>query len=265
MQGGYRLQQIASKKDLQKPVLSIITIVYNGAPFIERTLKSVTEQTYANIEYIVIDGASRDNTLDIIKNYQNNIALWQSEKDKGIYDAMNKGLQLATGDFVLFMNAGDCFYHPSTVESIFYENSLADIYYGDALVVDNENKSLGPRRLRPPEVLTWKSFRMGMLVCHQSFIVKRSIAPLYNLNYKIAADIDWCISCMKNAQQIKNTHLFISRYLAGGASWQNLKKALAERFEIMHNHYGLLSTIGSHIIIALRIITQKIRGTKFTN
>ncbi|MCO4292933.1 glycosyltransferase [Solitalea sp. MAHUQ-68] len=265
MQGGYRLQNITSKKTADKPVLSVITIVYNGEHFIERTLKSVVEQSYTNIEYIVVDGASKDNTLQQVKHYEEHIAFWISEKDKGIYDAMNKGLQQATGDYVLFMNAGDQFYDGTTVENIFKNDSNADIYYGDALIVDDNNSDLGLRRLRPPKNLTWKSFRMGMLVCHQSFIVRRSLAPLYNLNYKIAADIDWCITCMRSASKIENTGLVICRYLTGGTSWQNQKKALRERFDIMKKHYGVVSVISSHLAITARFIGQKLKGEKRTN
>lgn len=263
MQGGYRDKQSSRFDD--KPVLSVITIVYNGSHFIERTVKSVVGQTYKSIEYIIVDGASKDNTLEIIKHYEDKIALWVSEKDKGIYDAMNKGLNLATGDYVIFMNAGDQFHNEKTVEQIFATQSDTDIYYGDTLIVDDDGNSLGPRRLRPPEKLTWKSFRMGMLVCHQSFIVRRSLAPLYDLNYKIAADIDWCIKCMKQAKTLQNVHFYIANYLSGGASWQNQKKALNERFNIMKNHYGLISVISSHMAIAARFAIQKIRGGKMTN
>jgi glycosyltransferase involved in cell wall biosynthesis len=93
-----------------KPVLSVITIVYNNARDIDRTLLSVLNQIYDGIEYIVVDGASNDGTLEIIKRYESRIAKLISEKDKGIYDAMNKGLALATGDYVIFMNSGDEFY-----------------------------------------------------------------------------------------------------------------------------------------------------------
>ncbi|POY39111.1 glycosyl transferase [Solitalea longa] len=249
----------------QSPVLSVITIVYNGEHFIERTIKSVINQSYANIEYIIVDGASKDSTLSIVKNFEKHIAFWSSESDKGIYDAMNKGLKQATGDYVLFMNAGDQFYDTETVEKVFASNSNADIYYGDALIVDDENNGLGLRRLRPPQQLNWKSFRMGMLVCHQSFIVRRSLAPLYNLNYKIAADIDWCISCLKASSKIENTQLIICRYLSGGTSWQNQKRALRERFDIMKKYYGVITVISSHLAITARFIGQKLKGEKRTN
>ncbi|SMO60641.1 glycosyltransferase family 2 protein [Solitalea koreensis] len=265
MQGGYRTQHISSKKTENLPVLSVITIVYNGADLIARTMKSVLSQTYSNIEYIIVDGASTDNTLDLIKKQEAQIALWVSEKDKGIYDAMNKGLELATGDYILYMNAGDQFFANDTVEKIFAKDPKADIYYGDTLIVDDEGNSLGPRRLRPPQQLNWKSFRYGMLVCHQSFVVRRSLAPAYDLHYKIAADIDWCINCLKDAKTIINTEIFIARYLSGGASWQNQKQALKERFDLMQKHYGTVSVITSHVVIAARYIKFRLQRGKTTN
>jgi glycosyltransferase involved in cell wall biosynthesis len=243
---------------MSKPILSVITVVYNGERFIERTIKSVISQSYNNIEYIVIDGKSKDKTIEILNNYKEHIDILVSQRDEGIYDAMNKGLKLATGDYVIFMNAGDQFYANDTIEQIFRNEDYADIYYGDTLIVDEDNQSLGKRRLRPPEKLTWKSFRMGMRVCHQSFIIKRKLAPLYDTNYKIAADIDWCISGMKASSHICNTHIFISRYISGGASWQNQRKALKERLHIMRLHYGLMQTLFFHLIITIRFIFNKI-------
>jgi glycosyltransferase involved in cell wall biosynthesis len=265
MQGGYRTQHISSRKIANLPVLSVITVVYNGASLIERTLSSVIDQTYSNIEYVVVDGRSKDNTLDLVKSHEDKIAIWNSEKDKGIYDAMNKGLELASGDYILFMNAGDQFFSKNTVETIFANDIDGDIYYGDTLIVDEEGNSLGPRRLRPPHKLTWRSFRYGMLVCHQSFIVRRSLAPVYDPHYKIAADIDWCIKCLKNATKIINTNIVIARYLSGGASWQNQKKALAERFELMTKHYGTVSVVASHAAIVVRYIKHRLFKGKLSN
>ena len=127
-----------------KPVLSVITIVYNNVRDIERTMLSVLNQTYHAIEYIVIDGASTDGTLDIIKQYKNRITKLISEKDKGIYDAMNKGLAIATGDYVIFMNSGDEFYATDTVAKVFASAPDADIYYGETEMIDDERRKPWP-------------------------------------------------------------------------------------------------------------------------
>ncbi|MGZ4157095.1 MAG: glycosyltransferase family 2 protein [Bacteroidia bacterium] len=192
------------------PKISIITVVFNGKTLIERTIKSVLSQTYTNIEYIIIDGASSDGTLEIAEKYQHEIALILSGKDNGIYDAMNKGLKNATGDYVLFLNAGDELYSMDTLTKVFSMSADADVYYGNTAVVDSSGKELGDRRLTPPENLTWRSLKFGMCVSHQSFIAKRSLCDLYNLNYKISSDIDWVISILKKSSKIINTKNYIS-------------------------------------------------------
>src|ERR1700744_4570938 len=114
---------------MAKPVLSVITIVYNNVKDIERTMLSVLGQTYPAIEYIVVDGLSNDGTLDVIKKYKDRVAKFISEKDEGIYDAMNKGLALASGDYVIFMNSGDEFFDAETIAAVFASADNADIYY----------------------------------------------------------------------------------------------------------------------------------------
>ena len=181
------------------PRISIITICYNASHTISRTLRSIQAQTYNDLEYLVIDGASRDNTLDLVRTLAPR-ALVHSERDQGIYDAMNKGLSHATGDYIWFINAGDALPSPTTVGEIVGEACLngarPDIIYGDTRLIDSEGRDLGLRRLRPPHSLTWESFRDGMLVCHQAFIVRRAIAPKYNLRYRFSSDVDWCIRCL---------------------------------------------------------------------
>src|ERR1700741_2610648 len=149
-----------------QPKLSVITVVFNNLRDIERTMLSVLNQTYPNIEYIVIDGLSNDGTLDIIRKYRDRIKL-VSEKDNGIYDAMNKGLNMATGDYVLFMNSGDEIYATDTVSKVFATTEDADIYYGETEMINDDGEILGQRRHKAPEKFTWRSFKYGMSVSHQ--------------------------------------------------------------------------------------------------
>lgn len=235
-----------------RPKISVITVVYNGAPLIGRTLKSIVSQTYTNIEYIIIDGASSDDTLKIIEPYKSKIALLHSGKDEGIYDAMNKGLKDATGDYVLFMNAGDELYDSDTIEKIFNIALEADVYYGNTAIVRETGEVVGDRRLSPPERLDWKSLKFGMCVSHQSFIARRLLCDFYDLNYKVSADIDWVINVLKQSDTIVNTHQYISKFLEGGTSNKRRKKALIERFRIMVKHYGFFQTLINHIIILFR-------------
>lgn len=236
------------------PKLSVITIVYNNAKDIERTMLSVLNQSYKNIEYIIIDGASTDGTLDIIKKHENRLAKLISEKDKGIYDAMNKGLAQATGDYVLFMNSGDEIYESTTVENIFATAPNADIYYGETEMYDENWNSLGPRRHRAPEIFTWRSFKYGMNISHQAIYIKRSLTEPYNLKYKYSADIDWVIKIAKKASSIVNTRLYVAKYLVGGMSKQKHRESLKERFKIFSHYYGFVTNVINHVIIAFNLV-----------
>ncbi|RYY33755.1 MAG: glycosyltransferase, partial [Sphingobacteriaceae bacterium] len=199
-----------------KPKLSVITVVYNNVRDIERTLLSVLNQTYTNIEYIVIDGASNDGTLDVIKRYQDKLAKLVSEPDKGIYDAMNKGLAMATGNYVLFMNSGDEIYAPDTVAAVFAAYPDADIYYGETEMMNDAGENLGQRRHKAPKHFTWRGFKYGMSISHQAIFVKRRLAEPYDSQYKLSADIDWILKAAKKAQKIVNVNRYVAKYLVGG-------------------------------------------------
>lgn len=243
--------------------ISIITVVFNGEKVLQRTIDSILYQNFKDIEYIIIDGNSKDRTKEIIEGNKNTISKWISEPDNGLYDAMNKGLRMANGEYILFLNAGDQFYENNTISKIFELNYDADIYYGETMIVDETGKEIGLRRLKAPEVLNWNSLINGMLVCHQSFIMRRKLAPEYNLKYKIAADYAWMLECLKRSKTIVNTHRIISRFLDGGLNKSNILTALQERFGVMAKHYGLLKTIGMHVLIGWRFSWYVIRKRRF--
>jgi len=236
-----------------KPILSVITIVYNNVKDIERTVLSVLNQTYTGIEYIVVDGLSNDGTLDIIKKYEGRIAKFTSEKDEGIYDAMNKGLDLATGDYVIFMNSGDEFYDIDTVAAVFASANDADIYYGETEMIDDVGQSLGQRRHKAPKRFTWRGFNLGMSISHQAIYIKRSLIEPYDRRYQLSADIDWIIRATKKAKKIINVNRYVAKYLVGGMSKTKHRQSLAERFNIMKRHYGLVPTVFNHFIIAANL------------
>ena len=236
-----------------QPLLSVITIVYNNVSDIERTMRSVLDQTYPRIEYILIDGASNDGTLEVINRYKNKLAVVVSERDKGIYDAMNKGLALATGDYVLFMNSGDEIYAPDTVTQVFNSAPNADIYYGETEMYNQNWESLGQRRHQAPENFNWKSFKYGMNVSHQAIYIKRSLCGPYDLQYHYSADIDWIIRAARKSTKIVNTRLYVAKYLVGGVSKQKHLASLKERFRIFTNYYGLIPNLINHVVIALNL------------
>ena len=241
------------------PTFSIITVTYNAAATIEATLLSGRQQTYRHFEHLIIDGASKDNTLYIIYKYKDDTIKVFSEPDKGLYDAMNKGIRMASCDYLCFLNAGDTFHEVDTLEKIANTISttphgLPSIIYGETAIVNAERQFLHMRRHKAPDVLTWKSFQQGMLVCHQAFLVKRTLAEPYNLQYKYSSDFDWCIRMMKKADVISNTHLILIDYLDEGMTTRHHKESLIERLRIMAKHYGWCKTIIMHLWFAIRLL-----------
>lgn len=240
---------------------SIITCTYNAEATLARTLDSVASQTYKNIQHIIIDGASSDGTMDMVRNYHSthDNVLVVCEKDNGLYDAMNKGLVLAQGTYLVFLNAGDTLHGEGLLERLAeHATEMPGILYGNTDIVDNNGYFLHTRRLQPPENLTWKSFRDGMLVCHQAFYARTDIAQKekYNLKYRYSADVDWCIRVMKRAQQaglpLHNTHITLCNYLDEGLTTANHRASLLERFDVMRRHYGLMSTVAKHVWFIFR-------------
>lgn len=244
-----------------KPKFSIITVTYNAASVIEPTLASVAAQSYRNFEYLLIDGGSTDDTVAKAKASGIEFAHIVSERDNGLYDAMNKGIKLAEGDYLCFLNAGDAFHSSDTLERIVAVipegDSLPDVLYGETAEVDENRCFVRMRRLSVPEKLHWKSFKQGMLVCHQAFYARRDLAPLYDLKYRLSADVDWCIKIMKRSENMVNVGFTVVDYLQNGLSLQNHRASLIERFKIMCRHYGVFSTIMHHIWFVLRAVIKK--------
>lgn len=254
---------------------TIITCTYQAEKEVERTLRSVLKQTYKDVEHLIVDGASTDATLRLAQAYatesqaQNNghQVMVTSEPDKGLYDAMNKGLKHATGDYVLFLNAGDTFPSESTLAQVAAcaerASVLPGVLYGDTDIVDNEGRFVRHRRLSPPKKLSWKSFMQGMVVCHQAFYARTDLAKQvpYQLKYRYSADVDWCIRVMKMAQKqgllLCNVQTVVANYLDGGMTEKNHKASLKERFRVMESHYGYLPTLFMHAWFAVRSVLKK--------
>ena len=250
---------------MEYPKISVVTVVYNSKNLIATTIESIVNQSYKNIEYVVIDGASTDGTTDIINSYGNKISLFISEPDHGIYDAMTKGLNHCSGDFVVFINSGDRLATPYIIEEIFSQPQAvnADVIYGDTDITDAEGNVIHSRRHRPPDVLTWKSFKRGMLVCHQSFIARRSLAQAYNLDYRYAADFDWCINILKKSHSVFNSRKVISLFLEGGQTRKTIVPGLKERYRIMCSHYGILRAIFWNTVLGVKFTFFVIRHRWF--
>ena len=255
---------------------TIVTCTYNAAPVLQRTLDSVLSQKYADVEHLILDGLSKDDTVRMALAYKerseklgnDHDVVVISEKDDGLYDAMNKGIRHATGDYIVFLNAGDTFPDSDTLDTI--ASSIGDgeqlpgVLYGDTNIVDMDHHFLRHRRLTPPKRLTWRSFKLGMLVCHQAFYARTDLAKetLYNNeDYRFSADVDWCIRimklCAKRHLALRNVNAVIADYLDGGMTNKNHNASLKERFHVMAKHYGYVQTVFLHLYFVLRSVVKR--------
>lgn len=206
------MQKLVS--EIKNPKITIVTVVYNGALNLERTITSVLNQSYKNIEYVIIDGGSNDGTLEIISKYQDKIDYWETGSDEGIYDAMNKGLSNSTGNWINFMNSGDVFFKNDTIESIFSEDWLATkIIYGSVEIIYEDFKRI---QLPGPPKSLWK----GMQFSHQSsFIdVEYHKSNLYRKENKIAADLGFFHNAYSQNKKFSRTNKIVSSVINGGVS-----------------------------------------------
>ncbi len=268
--------------DYFQPKFTVITVTYNAEKTLERTIESVASQTYKNIEHLIVDGLSTDGTLSLIQEYAEDNSVHANpheirfirEADSGLYDAMNKAIDNATGDYLVFLNAGDKFHADDTIERVVADTLSLDrsdaeramwpaVLYGETDLVDDEGKFLRHRRLQAPSQLRWTSFKDGMLVCHQSFYVLTELAQQhhYDLHYRFSADFDWCIRIMKEAHSqglvMHNTNMVLTDYLSEGMTTKNRRKSLLERFRIMAKHYGIFSTVCRHLWFVWRAVTVR--------
>lgn len=257
------------------PTVTVVTVTYNAERTLPRTLESVAEQAYPHVEHLIVDGCSKDRTMEQIHRYvdgntgKTHVIQVIREPDRGLYDAMNKALEHATGRYIVFLNAGDRLHEADTLQRLFAPLSQMPcgewpaILYGETDCVDGEGRFLRHRRLQAPETLGWKDFRWGMLVCHQSFYVRTDLARKvpYDLKYRFSADYDWCIRLLKQTarsrQPVCNSHLILTDYLSEGLTTQNHQASLWERFRIMARHYGWLATLAQHAWFVARAVLKK--------
>jgi glycosyltransferase involved in cell wall biosynthesis len=238
-----------------KSLISIVTVVFNGEKYLEETIKSIINQTYKNIEYIIIDGGSTDGTLDIIKKYEDKIDYWVSEPDKGIYDAMNKGIDVVRGEWINFMNAGDKFYDINILEKIFFQNDFKgiDLIYGDT--------DIGHKILKYKKYLILKDMAQGMMICHQSAFYRSSNDIKYNLVYGLCGDQDFTMQYLYKNNNSRYLERTISKYNLDGISSQSLHKITKEKFRINKSYkLSYVPIIKSYALSVLVRIRKLFRG-----
>lgn len=251
------------------PLFSIITVTYNAADTLPPTLKSVGEQTFGDFEHIIIDGASKDNTVEIARTLgrKGKIVVY-SEPDDGLYDAMNKGMEKACGEYLIFLNAGDSFHSPDTLDKIartIEDNDRPGIVYGQTEIVNSARQKIADRHLTAPEHLDYNSFKNGMTVCHQAFVVLARVAPMFDTRYRFSADYDWCIKCLQHSRHNVYVGATTIDYLFEGLTSSNKMKSLKERFHIMSRYYGFAPTVLNHLKFIPRFIRRSREEKKIIN
>jgi glycosyltransferase involved in cell wall biosynthesis len=245
-------------------LISVITVTYNNLGGLQKTIQSINNQTCrSNIQWVCIDGGSSDGSAHFVKHQIHSQDYFCSERDNGLYDAMNKGIAASKGEFVWFLNAGDTFYSNETVANCISNCSSSDLLYGETMLVTEEHIQVATRsksssRRLPPN-LSFKSLLGGMVVNHQSVLLRKSFCLNFDLRYAIAADYDWLCRVLKQNPRTYNTNQILSNFELGGLSSRKLRKSWKERFHIMCTHFGILQTLFAHIWIVIRAIFHKIK------
>ncbi len=275
-EGGLRTKGYFKKSYEDKPLISIITVVFNGEKYLEQTIQSVINQTYDNVEYIIIDGGSTDGTLDIIKKYEDQIDYWVSEPDKGIYDAMNKGISLAVGEWLNFMNTGDLFIDDKTIDEVIKgflsKNQKKIILSGFVKIVDENYEWLGYRH--PYQKLSECNMLSSNCIAHQAAFISISVfksVGYFSTLYKIQGDYDYWLKCKKLNIKFEHIKKDIAYFLNDGISSSdaNIIKSIREKNLSLH-HNGFIShgrylyKTGKEIcIFQCKKLIKKIIGKKF--
>lgn len=222
------------------PKISVITVTYNTEDMIRATIDSVINQTYEMIEYIIIDGFSTDQTVQIIQSYRDMLSYFVSEKDGGIYDAMNKGLRVATGDWIIFLNAGDIFYSHDIIESISHSmDKNIDLIYGPIVLNHYNGYVVKPKKFILFNLLFWGT---GTL-CHQSMFVRRSIAVQYSSHFRLKGELNWYFELLNRIRNYKRVTFPIVVYSTQGAGTQNYILNHKESIKVVYAQKGWLSII----------------------
>jgi glycosyltransferase involved in cell wall biosynthesis len=249
MHGGLRTADAAPRhSEPGAPLVSIITVVFNGAEYLEQAIASVLEQSYRNVEYIVVDGGSTDGTLDIIRKYEHRIDYWVSEADSGIYHAMNKGLRLAQGELVGLLNADD-FYEPHALKQVmecYLKRGTAAIYYGDNLVLQED---LLLKYRHHASLRYW----MGMSICHQAMFVHREIylqLDGYSERYRFAADYDFLLRAVQAQVELVHVPACLVNYRNTGLTSRHYALSLAEARRINRGCFGLFSRLHGAFLVS---------------
>jgi glycosyltransferase involved in cell wall biosynthesis len=260
MEGGLRLKEGHQfENDASLPLISIITAVRNGEKTLECTIKSVLDQSYDRIEYIIIDGGSTDGTLDIIRKYDTRITHWVSEPDNGIYDAMNKGIAMAAGDVIAMLNSDD-YYEQGALASVanIYHNDHVKgrfIIYGDYYILDDR---LDVRTEFRSNLRFWT----GMSICHQAMFVSREVyrtSSVYDTSLKFAADYAFLIDAIRSGVHFIPTGKFLITFRNAGASYTHVLASYRETLLVLRQRFGMFNRY-----VCMFVATRLLKGLIIT-
>ena len=229
------------------PKITVITVTYNAEKYLRQTIESVINQTYGNIEYIIIDGGSTDGTADIIREYEEHISYWISEPDDGIYDAMNKGIEAASGDWINFMNAGDSFYNQNVLENINFISTEYDLIAGRELI-KQENGSFVEF-----EMLGLDFVNKGNFCRHQALFIRSSLMKKYKYDtqFRIGADYDFMLKCYMNGYKFKFIDEIVDVFIDGGVSASDSTTGSIEALYIQNKYFGSIELDGNQFYNSL--------------
>lgn len=253
LEGGRKVHGYTKPVSRNKTLISIITVVFNSPVLLEKTIQSVQEQTYDNYEHIIVDGASNDgHTLDVIKKYDQAIDYWISEKDSGIYNAMNKGLRLASeGSYLNFLNAGDTFLNKNSLSKIIanISNSI-DLFYCDIYLLQDKKDSVF---VRAKDFTLANLLRFGTgVLCHQAMFLKKEKALQYDDRYRYKAELNWYFDIVEQENLYwHHVNIVGINYSTGGFGYKNFLKNRLEWLKIVKKRYGFRAIIMNDLIIYL--------------
>ena len=237
-EGGWRLTGARPETTTDSPLISVITAVFNGAEHIEETIRAVLEQTYSPVEHIIVDGGSTDGTLAILEKYTDQLAYWVSEPDKGIYDAMNRGVDLVTDpeSYVLFANSDDSLYSPEALERVISQSSGEDLVYGKMVLTDGDISGVAGRRVELDDLAV-------QTLCHPATFVRRRVfdqVGKFDTSYRIAADYDHIVRCFSAPVSTRFVDVIVAKMRMGGVSEDRFLLSCRERKAVIRKRFPLV-------------------------
>lgn len=235
-EGGRRTRGTIAHAAADRPLVSVITVVFNGAQHLAKTIRAVAEQSYPNIEHIVVDGASTDGSVDIIRANDGTIGYWISEPDLGIYDAMNKGIDFVTdpSSYVIFANADDKLHSPTAIADAVAAGNDEDLIYGRMMLGDGKISAVVGHAVTKDDLAR-------QTICHPSTFVRRAVfdrVGKFDTSYRVAADYDHIVRCFLAPVKARFVDVIVSDMSMGGTSEANFMESCRERKAVIRRHFS---------------------------